>query len=74
VVRKFPNTASGLIQWVLRTVETWCDKLGLSINPDKTGLVAFVRKRTLPEFFEPRLFGMTREYVDVKVRKAHNLL
>ena len=60
VVRKFPNTVSGLIQCALRTVETWCDKLGLSVNPDKTGLVAFTRKRTLPGLFEPRLFGMTR--------------
>jgi hypothetical protein len=31
----------------------------LSINPDKTGLVAFTRKRKLPGFFEPRLFGRT---------------
>jgi hypothetical protein len=72
----------------------WCDKLGLSVNPDKTGLVAFTRRRKHPGFFEPRLFGMTlhcstsvkylgvvldswltwREHMDVKVRKAHNLL
>ena len=74
MVRKFPNTVSGLIQWALRTVKLWCDKLGLWVNPDKTGLVAFVRKRTLPGLFDPRLFGTTREHVDVKVRKAHNLL
>ena len=49
----------GLIQWALHTVELWCDKLGLSINPDKTGLVAFTRKRKLPRFFEPHLFGTT---------------
>ena len=30
--------------------------LGLSVNPDKTGLVVFTRKRKLPGFFEPRLF------------------
>jgi hypothetical protein len=52
----------------------WCNELGLSVNPDKTGLVAFTRRRKLPGFFEPRLFGMTwREHVDVKVRKAHSL-
>ena len=39
--RKFPNTVSGLIQWVLHTVEMWCDILRLSVNPDNTGLVAF---------------------------------
>ena len=56
-VGKFPNTVSGLIQWALHTVEEWCGSLGLSVNPDKTGLVAFTRKRKLPGFFEPRLFG-----------------
>jgi len=58
-VGKFPNTVSGFIQWALHTVKLWCDKLGLLVNPGKTGLVAFSRKRKLPGFFEPRLFGMT---------------
>ena len=44
-VGKFPNTVSGLIRWALHTVEEWCIGHGLSINPDKTGLVAFTRKR-----------------------------
>ena len=48
-----------LIQWALHTIESWCGELGLSVNPDKTGLVAFTRKRKLPGFFEPRLFGKT---------------
>jgi len=43
-VGKFPNTVSGLMQWALLTVETWCNKVGLSVNPDKTGLVAFTKK------------------------------
>jgi hypothetical protein len=59
VVGKFPNTVSGLIQWSLHTVEMWCDELGLSVNPDKTGLAAFTRRRKLQGFFEPRLFGTT---------------
>jgi hypothetical protein len=50
VVGKFPNTVSGLTQWALHTVEMWCDELGLSVNPDKTGLVAFMRRRKLPGF------------------------
>ena len=76
------------------TVETLCNKVGLSVNPDKTGLVAFKRRRKLLGFLESHLFGITlrrsvsvkhlgvvrdsrltwREHVDVKVRKAHNLL
>jgi len=58
-VGKFPNTVSGLIQWALHTVELWCAGFGLSVNPDKTGLVAFTRKRKLTGFFEPHLFGKT---------------
>ena len=58
-VGKFPNTVSGLIQRDLHTVETWCDELGLSVNAEKTGLVAFTRRRQLPGFFEPRFFGTT---------------
>ena len=52
-VGKFQNTVSGLIQWALYIVETWCDKLILSVNPDKTWLIAFTRRRKLPGFFEP---------------------
>jgi hypothetical protein len=55
-IGKFPNTVSGLIQWALSTVEEWCGELGLSVNPDKTGLVVFTRKRKVPGFFEP-FFG-----------------
>jgi len=91
---KWHTTLSELIQRVLCTVEMWCDKLNLSVNPDKTGLVEFTRRRNLPGFFEPHLFGTTlhcsmsvqylgvivdlrlvwRAHMDVKVRKAHNLL
>ena len=56
-VGKFPNTVSGLIQWALGTIEFWCGEHGLSVNPDKTGLVVFTRKRKLSGFFQPRLFG-----------------
>jgi hypothetical protein len=31
----------------------------LSVNPDKTELVAFTRKRKLQGFFEPQFFGVT---------------
>jgi hypothetical protein len=57
-VGKFPNMVSGLIQWTLLTVETWCNEVGVSVNPDKTGLTAFTRKRKLPGFFEPQFFGV----------------
>jgi len=51
-VGKFPNTvSSGLMQWTLHTVETWCGETGLSVNSDKTELVVFTRKRKLSAFF-----------------------
>jgi hypothetical protein len=58
-VGKFPNTVSGLIQWALHTVELWCAGLSLSVNPDKTRIVTFTRKRKLTGFFVPRWFGKT---------------
>jgi len=61
-VGKFPNTVSGLMQWALSTLEItleiWCNEVGLSVNSDKTGLVAFTMKRKLQGFFEPQLFGV----------------
>ena len=91
---KFPNTLSGLMKWALLTVETRCNDIRLSVNPDKTGFIAFTRKRKLLGFFEPQFFGVKlslsgsvkylgvildsrltwKEHVDVKMRKAHNLL
>ena len=59
VVGKFPNMILGLIQWALHTVEMWCEEVGLLVNPDKTGLVVFTRKRKFCCFFEPYFFGVT---------------
>jgi hypothetical protein len=58
-VGKFPNTVSELMLRALHTVETWCGRVGLSVNPDKTDLVVFTRKRKLSGFFEPLFFGVT---------------
>jgi hypothetical protein len=56
-VGKFPNTVSGLMQWALHSVEGWCGEHGLSVNLDKNGLVAFTRRRKLPGFFKPTVWG-----------------
>jgi hypothetical protein len=45
------------MQWALSTIETWCE-FGLLVNPDKTGLVAFTRKRKPQGFFEAQTFGV----------------
>jgi hypothetical protein len=49
---KFPNMFSELMPWVLLAIETRRNEVGLSVNPDKTELVAFTRKRKLPGFFK----------------------
>jgi hypothetical protein len=53
--RKLQSMA--LEQWAVHTIKVCCDELGLLVNPDKTGLVAFTTRRKLPGFFEPCLFG-----------------
>jgi hypothetical protein len=58
-VGKFPNMVSGLMQWALLTVEECCNKVRLSVNPDKTELIVFTRRRQLPGFYEPHFFAVT---------------
>jgi hypothetical protein len=55
--REIPEHMSELMQRALHTVEKWCDEGGLSVNPDKTDLVVFTKKRKLDDFFQPLLFG-----------------
>jgi hypothetical protein len=59
VMGKFPNTVSELMQGALHTVEKWCGRVGLSVNPDKTDMVVFTMRRKLDGFFEPLFFGVT---------------
>ena len=75
------------------TVKTRHDKVGLSVNPNETGLV-ITRRRKLPDLIGQHFLVVSlhhsmlvkclgvvldswliwRGHVDVKVRKAHNLL
>jgi len=55
-VGKFPNMVSGLMQ---ETIESWCSEIGLLVNPDKTELIVFTRKRNIFGFFERLFFGAT---------------
>jgi hypothetical protein len=47
------------MQRALHTAETWCDKVGLSVDPDTTNIVVFTKKRKLDGVFEPLLFEVT---------------
>jgi hypothetical protein len=81
------------MQRALYTVETWCDEVGLSVNPDKN-LTPFYKEKESFGLFEPHLLGVAlhhavsvkylgvipdswlawRDYVDVRLKGAHNLL
>jgi hypothetical protein len=44
------------MQWALSTAEIWRNEVGQSVNPDKSGLVSYTRKRKLQGFFEAHFF------------------
>ena len=54
---KILPTISDLMQQTCNVVEDWCCQQGLSVNPSKTELVVFTKKRKLDGLVEPTLFG-----------------
>jgi hypothetical protein len=56
---KFPHTVSEVSQAALCTAQKWCKKTKLSINPNKTVIIPFTRRRELKGLGEPFLFDCT---------------
>jgi hypothetical protein len=56
---EFPHTVSEVLQTALCTVQKWCEKTNLSINPNKTVIIPFTRKREIKGLKEPILFNKT---------------
>jgi hypothetical protein len=54
---KFLGTVCELMQKALFIVQTWCRKVGLSINADKTSIVFFINNQKLVGFKKLILFG-----------------
>jgi hypothetical protein len=54
---KFPQTVSEVLQTALHTVEQWCERTKLTINPNKTVVIPFTRRSSLKDLKEPVLFG-----------------
>jgi len=48
VIGKDLRTVCEVMQAALNRVQRWCEDHGLSVNPDKTEMVLFTRKGTLP--------------------------
>jgi hypothetical protein len=44
---KFPHTVSEILQTILHTVQQWCQRTNLSINPNKTVIIPFTWKRNI---------------------------
>jgi len=57
-VAKVPKAVSGLMQWALLTIQTSCNEVGLSVNPDKTELVVFTRERNYQISLNHILLGL----------------
>jgi hypothetical protein len=45
--KKFPHTVSEVLQTTLYSVQQWCKRTNLSINPNKTVIIPFTRKRNI---------------------------
>jgi hypothetical protein len=48
-----------VLQTALCTVQKWCEKTNLSINPNKTVIIPFTRRREMNGLKEPILFNET---------------
>jgi hypothetical protein len=56
---KFLHTVSEALQTALCTAQQWCKRTNLSINPNKTVIIPFTRKRDIMGLKEPILFNNT---------------
>jgi hypothetical protein len=61
---KFLSTVSECLQMALYTVQRWCERTDLSINPDKTVTVPFTMKRAIKSLREPTLFNKIIQFSD----------
>ena len=53
---KFEGVVCNLMQTALKLVEKWCNEHALSVNPHKTELVLFTKKRKIGKIKQPILF------------------
>jgi hypothetical protein len=48
----------------MHIVQQWCERTNLSINPNKTVIIPFTRKRNIKGLKEPILFSKTIQLSD----------
>jgi hypothetical protein len=56
---KFPQIVSEVLQTSLCIVLQWCDRIKLSISPNKMVIIPFTRKRDIRGLMKPTLFNNT---------------
>lgn len=54
---KYLNTLCDRNQAAVRIVETWCNEVGLKVNPEKSDCIVFTKKRKMDGFKFPKIFG-----------------
>ena len=64
-VGKFPKTVSGFMRWAFHTVATWRNEVGLSVNPDKTGLIVFTKRKNFLVSLNHILRSMWVKYLGI---------
>jgi hypothetical protein len=52
---KFPHTVSEVLQTALHTVQQWCKRTNLPINPNKMVIIRFTKKRNIKGLKKPIL-------------------
>lgn len=57
IAGKFLGTIGEVMQTALNRVQKWCQDRGLSVNPSKTEMVLFTRKRNVQDLVAPDFFG-----------------
>jgi len=60
----YEEVLCSVMNGAFRIVEKWCDGSGLSVNPDKTGLILFAKQRKFVALQMPVLFGTHLKLTD----------
>jgi hypothetical protein len=77
IIGKFPHTVSEVLQTALHTVQQWCERTKLSINPNKMVIIPVTRKRNTKGLKTPILFNKTTQlcseikYLGLTLDKGH---
>jgi len=57
ISQSLQKVLTSVMQTILFNLQRWCERHDPSVNPTKTEMVLFTRKRKLKNLRAPRLFG-----------------